>query len=193
MSTISTEIGDGVGERSADAPLYGLMAEFDSTAQIMHAAERVRSEGFRWWDCHTPFPVHGLDDAMGVKMTRLPWIVLAMGLTGCGLGLLLQWWTNAYDYPYIISGKPLFSLPAFIPVTFEFTILFAAIGTVVGMLVFNNLPLHYHPLLKNERFRRVTDDKFFLVIEARDPKFSRTRTEAMLRSLGPSTVEAVEA
>lgn len=182
--------------------LYGLMAEFTDPGQLLHAAERVRDAGYRWWDCCTPFPVHGLDRAMGVRPTILPVLVFFCGMTGTLLALALQTFTNSTDidfsqiflhgYPFQISGKPLFSGPAFIPVTFELTVLLSALGTVLCLLVLNNLPRLYHPCFKSPRFARVTDDRFFLVIEARDPKFTRTRTEELLKSLGPVSVEALE-
>lgn len=204
MSTIAREVQEGGAARGTGTSLYGLMAEFETTADLMHAAERVRDEGFRWWDCHSPFPVHGLDRAMGIQPTILPILVFFAGATGTTLGFLLQAFTNSWSftiwalvwvtgYPYLISGKPLLSVPAFIPVMFEVTILLSATGAVFLMLLMNGLPRLYHPLLKSDRFRRATDDRFFIVIEARDPKFSRTRTEALLRSLNPTAIEAVEA
>jgi len=183
---------------------HGLMAEFATPGELLHAAEKVREAGYRWWDCHTPFPVHGLDAAMGIRPTILPFLVLGAGLTGTLIGFLLQWFTNSSDltiwalvwvtgYPFLISGKPLLSFPAFIPVMFELTILLAASTAVSMMLLLNGLPQLYHPLLKNDRFRRVTDDRFFIVIEARDPKYSATKTESLLRSLDPAAIETVEA
>jgi len=184
--------------------LYGFMAEFDSPAAIMAAAEKTRDAGYRWWDCHTPFPVHGLDRAMGIKPTILPVIVFFGGLTGCLVGFLLQWFTNAtsFDlwalvdvrgYDFLISGKPDVSLPAWIPVMFELTILLAASSCVLFMLLLNKLPMWYHPVFKSERFARATDDRFFLVIEARDPQFFRDRTESFMRSLEPISFEQLEA
>jgi hypothetical protein len=184
------------------ARLYGVMAEFTTPAEITHAAEAVRNAGYKWWDCHVPFPVHGLDKAMGVRPTILPVLVFFGGLTGTLLALSLQIFTNASSidlsaiflqgYPFKISGKPLISTPAFIPVTFELTVLLASLGAVGLMLLLNGLPRLYHPLFKSRRFARATDDRFFLVIEARDPKFSRTRTEEFLQSLHPASIEAVE-
>lgn len=113
----------------------GLAAEFSQVPGLLAAAEKVRDEGFEHWDVHTPFPVHGLNDAMGLRMTRLPWVTMVCGATGCLAGLLMQWWMNAHDYQLIVSGKPMWSLPANIPVAFELTILFAAIGTFIGMLI----------------------------------------------------------
>jgi hypothetical protein len=184
--------------------LYGLLAEFTSPAEILHAAERAREQGFRWWDCHTPFPVHGLDRAMGIRATILPILVFGGGLTGTIIAFALQIFTNSFSvgfwalvpvrgYNFMISGKPFVSLPAFIPVAFELTVLLSALSTVGLLLILNGLPQLYHPLFKSLRFARATDDRFFLVIEARDPKFSRARTEEFMRSLNPAAIEAIEA
>jgi hypothetical protein len=205
MSAVTTEPrGDAAVDAAEGTGTWGLMAEFDSPAALMSAAERTRDAGYRWWDCHTPFPVHGLDGAMGIKPTILPIVVFFAGLTGAMLGLILQWFTNATDlsfwavvevtgYPFLISGKPDFSLPANIPVIFETTILFSALTAFGTMFLFNGLPMLYHPTLKSERFRRVTDDRFFLVIEARDPKFYRAKTEGFLATLDPISIETLEA
>lgn len=188
--------------RQAPSRLYGVMAEFTTPAEIVHAAEAVRKAGFKWWDCHVPFPVHGLDKVMGVRPTILPVIVFFGGLTGTIIALALQIFTNStgidfsaiflHGYPFKISGKPLISGPAFIPVTFELTVLLASLTAVFGMMIINGLPRLYHPLFKSKRFARATDDRFFIVIEARDPKFSRSRTEEFLQSLHPASVEALE-
>lgn len=184
---------------------YGLLAEFENPGVLYHAAEKVRDAGYQKWDCHTPFPVHGLDKAMGVKMTKLPILVFTCGLTGCILGVLLQWFTNAANesltiyapmpvtpYPFQISGKPLWSLPANVPVIFELTILLSAFGAVFGMLGMNRLPRFAHPLFTSKRFLRVTSDKFFIAIEATDPKFRLDETRALLQSAGAAAVEVVE-
>lgn len=176
----------------ASKKLYGVLAEFDTTAAVYHACEAVRDAGYRNWDAHTPFPVHGLDKAMGLKPTILPWIVFAMGLTGASSGFLLQWWVHNAEYPLIISGKPFFAWQAFIPITFELMVLFAALGAVFGMFALNRLPTYYHSLFHSERFERVTDDKFFIAIEARDPKFDAGSVEELFRELGATHVEQVE-
>jgi hypothetical protein len=179
---------------SANTPqgaLYGLLTEFESPSQLMQAVEKVRDEGFEKWDVHTPFPVHGMDDAMGIRGTQLPFIVLGSGLTGLALATLMQWWMNAVDYKFVISGKPLFGLPANIPVMFELTVLFSAFAAFFGMWILNNLPRWYHPLFTNRRFRRATQDRFFIVIEAADPRFHPDRTREFLASLGGSVVEDV--
>jgi hypothetical protein len=172
--------------------LWGYIVEFETVDTLIGAAERVRDAGYTRWDAHTPFPLHGLNDAMGLRPTRLPWFVMACGVTGAAVGLALQYFTNAVDYPFLISGKPLFSLPANIPVMFELTILFAAIGAFVGMLAFNGLPELYHALFTQPRFRRVTADRFFISVEARDPQFDPRQTRELLEGLGGTVVEEVE-
>jgi hypothetical protein len=172
--------------------LAGYLAEFEDVESILNAAEKVRDAGFRLWDVHTPFPIHGMDEAMGIRPTILPWLVLAGGLFGLGGALLMEWWMNAHDYPYLVSGKPLFSLPAFIPVIFECTILVASFTAALGMLALNKLPTLYNPLFKSERFRRATNDRFFIAVDATDPKFDEAQTEQFLRSLGPVAIERYE-
>ena len=176
---------------STKSELYGLLTEFESPSLLMEAVEKVRDAGFKKWDVHTPFPVHGMDDAMGIRGTRLPLIVLAGGLTGLSLATLMQWWMNAVDYPFIISGKPLFGLPANIPVMFELTVLLSAFGAFFGMWIMNDLPKLYHPLFTNKRFQRATQDRFYIVIEAADPKFQLEGTRDFLASLGTDVVEEV--
>jgi len=172
--------------------LAGYLAEFADVDSVMSAAEVVRDAGFTRWDVHSPFPIHGIDEAMGIRPTILPWLVLGGGLAGLGGATLMQWWMNAYDYGYMISGKPLFSLPAFIPVMFECTVLLAALTAVFGMLLLNKLPMLYNPLFKSDRFRRVTDDRFFVVIDASDPKFDEIETASLLRTMDPIAIEKVE-
>ncbi|MEN8008452.1 MAG: DUF3341 domain-containing protein [Candidatus Krumholzibacteriota bacterium] len=171
--------------------LYGLLVEFESPSLLMQAVEKVRDEGFKKWDVHTPFPVHGMDDAMGIRGTQLPFIVLGSGLTGLVLATLMQWWMNAVDYPFVISGKPLFGIPANVPVMFELTVLFSAFAAFFGMWILNGLPKLYHPLFTNRRFRRSTQDRFYIVIEAADPKFQLDKTRSFLDSLGGDVVEEV--
>jgi hypothetical protein len=160
--------------------LWGLLAEFATPHDLVRAAARVRDAGYTRWDAHTPFPVHGLDDAMGVEKTRLPYLVLAAGIVGATSGLLMEWWMNAIDYPIIISGKPFNSLPADIPVTFEATVLLASVTAFIGMLVANGLPRYAHPLFRSGALRRVTTDAFFLAIEAADPRFDLESTGQLL-------------
>lgn len=172
--------------------LYGLLAEFETPHKLVDAVEKVRDQGFKKWDVHTPFPIHGMDGAMGIRGSRLPFIVLIGGITGLVLATLMQWWTNAVDYPFLISGKPLFGLPAAFPVMFELTILLSAFATFFGMWGLNKLPKWHNPLFNNDRFRRATQDRFFIAIEADDPKFDLEKTREMLVSLGSTAVEEVE-
>ncbi|MFN9126469.1 MAG: DUF3341 domain-containing protein [bacterium] len=204
MATIVTSPSETKpGQPANPAKLYGYIAEFETPGDLMAAAEKVRDAGYKWWDCHTPFPVHGLDKAMGIKRTILPVIVFFAGAGGTTAAFALQAFTNSLGwtiwagvwvtgYPFLISGKPAMSLPAFIPVMFELTILFAALTTVSLMFLFNGLPWLYHPLFKSNRFRRASNDRFFISIEARDPKFLPKKTEEFLKSLDPIAVEAVE-
>ncbi len=175
-----------------ECALYCYLVEFDKVDELLIGAARVRDAGYTRWDAHSPFVIHGLDAAMGIRKTVLPYIVFMAGLTGTVAGLLLQWWTNAVNYPFLISGKPLFSLPANIPVAFETTILFAAISALIGMLALNGLPQLSHPLFSNRSFKRATDDRFFITIEARDPLFDRTRTRELLESISGRGVEEIE-
>jgi hypothetical protein len=171
---------------------YGLLAEYETAAQLYHACEKVRDAGYAAWDAHTPFPVHGLEKAMGLRGSIIPYIVAVMGFSGAGLGFLLQWWTSTIAYPLIISAKPYNSYPAFVPVTFELGILLGAFGAVFGMLGTNRLPQLYHSLFNSHRFSRFSDDRFFISIEARDPKYDGDRTRKLLESTGAAAVEEVE-
>ena len=170
---------------------YGLLAEFDTPADLMHAAEKVRDAGYRRWDVYTPFPVHGMDDAMGLKNSRVGWFTFFGGLTGITLGYLMIWWMNAYDYAIIVGGKPLFSPIYSFPVAYECTILLGAFGSLGGMLILNRLPRWYHPLFSSDRFKKATHDKFFLAIEATDPKFNDTETRKLLADAGCKQIEEV--
>jgi mono/diheme cytochrome c family protein len=173
------------------AELHGILAEYDTPDQLISAAEKVKKAGFEKWDTYSPFPVHGIDQAMGIKMTILPWLTLGAGLTGLFTAITMQWWMNAYDYPWLVSGKPIWSIPANVPIMFELTVLFSAITTLVGMLMLNGLPHPSHPLDLVKRFARVTDDKFFLMIQAADPKFDESDTRKLIDSTKPVAVENV--
>ncbi len=183
----------------AEPGLYGLLAEYQAPDQLLRAANRVREAGFKRWDTFTPFPVHGIDGAMGIKPTILPWLVFGAGLTGCTLAVLLQWGTNAVQldygvtqsYQWIVSGKPFWSIPANIPIIFELTVLLSALTAMFGMLVLNNLPHPAHPLDLKERFARATNDRFFLLIEAADPKFDEERTRRLLDETAPLVLDGV--
>ena len=173
--------------------LYGLLAEFDTPDKLYHACERVRDSGYTRWDAHTPFPVHGLDRAMGLRRSILPWIVLAGALSFAAGGFLLQAWVHSIEYPLIISGKPYFTWPAYIPVTFELGVLGGALGAVGGMLALNRLSMHNHPLFSSERFERVTDDRFFISIEASDPRFAEAWLTRQLEAAGALSIERITA
>jgi cytochrome c5 len=179
-----SENKEHVGEK-----LWGIVAEYDSPGALKKAAAKVRDAGYEKWDCYSPFPVHGLDPAMGIKMTILPMIVFAAGCTGAVLAMLLQWWTNAYDWPWIISGKPFFSIPASIPIGFEFTVLLSAFAAFFGMWGLNKLPQVWHPLFKKHQFTSVTTDGFFLAIEADDDNFDEYDTFTLLEESGATDVE----
>jgi hypothetical protein len=179
-------------QQTEPAQLVGLLAEYETVDDVVGAAEAVRKAGYLRWDVHTPFPIHGIDHAMGTRPTVLPWIVLCGGLFGLVGGLVLQWFCNAYDYPFLISGKPLWSLPANIPVIFELTVLCSALTAVFGMLALNRLPMLYNPLFRIDRFRRATDDRFFIFIDASDPKFDDVRGTSLLKEMGAVAVERVE-
>jgi mono/diheme cytochrome c family protein len=178
-------------ETSSAPQLHGILAEYDTPDQLIDASNKVREAGFEKWDTYTPFPVHGIDAAMGIKMTVLPWLTLCAGLTGLATAIVMQWWMNAYDYPWLVSGKPTWSIPANVPIMFELTVLFSAITTLVGMLMLNGLPHPSHPLDLVKRFARVTDDKFFLLIQAADPKFDENDTRELLDATHPVAIENV--
>lgn len=171
---------------------WGAMAEFDSPADLMHAVESLREQGYSRIEAFTPFPVHGLDEAIGHPGSKVPWIVLGGAFTGGSLGLALQAWTSAVDYPIKIAGKPFLSLPAFVPVTFELAILLSAFAAVFGMLALNGLPRLFHPTFTHTRFERVTDDKFFLAIQGDDPRFQPERATGALAGVGGKHVEVLE-
>jgi ActD protein len=173
-------------------PLYGLMAEFRTPEALLHAAERASQQGFKRMDAYTPFPIDGLAEAINLRSTRVPLIVLAGGVIGCLGGYFLQYWLAAVNYPLNVGGRPLNSWPAFIPVTFEMTILCAALAAFLGVLALNGLPMPYHPVFNVERFELASRNRFFLCIEARDPNFDRDTTQKFLESLNPEGVYPVE-
>jgi len=173
-------------------PIYGLMAEFEDVQQLIEAARRTREAGYRQYDAYTPIPVEELAEAMHAHDTRLPWLVLADGILGGLGGYALQYWTAVIDYPINIGGRPLHSWPAFIPPTFETTILGAALFCVLGMLALNGLPMPYHPVFNVPRFALSSRDRFFLCIEATDPIFHPQATRRFLERFGPREVSEVE-
>lgn len=182
---------EGAAEKATAAP-FAMVGYFDTPAQIYHACEALRDAGYKAFDAHTPFPVHGLEKAMGLAPSKLPWLTLGAGVTGGVAGFALQWWTMAVDYPLNISGKPFFAWQAYIPITFELTILFAALATFVGMWGMNLLPTFFHPVMQHPDFGRATDDKFFISVEAKDPLFDPAKTRRLLEEQGAQNILEVQ-
>jgi hypothetical protein len=172
--------------------LYGMMAEFATPHDLIAAAEAARTAGYRRMDAFTPFPIERLSEALGHRRSRVPMLVLVGGIVGALAGYGLQYWISAVSYPLNVGGRPYNSWPAFIPVTFELTILIAGIFAVFGMLALNGLPTPYHPVFNVERFALASRDRYFLCIEARDPQFDEGTTRAFLARLRPSGVFVVE-
>jgi hypothetical protein len=175
------------------AQSYGLIAAFENVQDIYHAAEKVRDAGYKFWDCITPLPIHGLDKAMGVKRSIVPRFSLAGGITGFCTGMTMIWFTGAYDYPLVVGGKPFFSPMFAFPISYELTILFTAFATIGGMFFLNRLPMHYHPVLKHDKIHQGMADRFFIVIESRDPKFNLSTTKALLEKAGGVEITELEA
>ena len=172
-------------------PIFAMLAEFSETPVVYHAAEMVREAGYSKWDVHSPFPIHGIDEAMGHKRTKLPYIIGAAGLSAAALGFLMQWWISVVAYPMVVQGKPYGAWEPFVPITFEIGILGTAFTAILGMFAFNGLPRFHHPLYKNDRFLASSDDKFFVCIEASDEKFEPRRTRELLEKAGASHIEFV--
>ncbi|TAE77700.1 MAG: DUF3341 domain-containing protein [Verrucomicrobia bacterium] len=174
--------------------VYGYLAEFSSASALFKAAEKVRDAGFSKWDCHSPYPVHGLDGAMGMKRSILPWFVFCGGTLGLITGFSLAYFTQVEIYPTVVQSKPanFFTIPAFFPIMFELTILFSGFTTLFGLLGLMKLPRLNHPLFASRQFHRATDDAFFIAIEARDPKFSPEGTRRLLEDIGGKSIELVE-
>jgi hypothetical protein len=168
------------------------MAEFDRPEELRSAAQQAYADGYRRMDAYTPFPVEGLAEALGLHRTHLPLVVLLGGLAGCIGGFVLQYYAAVIDYPLNIGGRPLNSWPAFVPVTFEITILCAALAAVLGMLALNGLPMPYHPVFNVPRFALATRDHFFLCIEAADPRFDRQGTRQFLERVGSREITEVD-
>jgi hypothetical protein len=169
---------------SLDSSFYGYLVEFDRPEALLRATRAAVKEGYSKLDAYTPFPIEGLAEAIGFHHTRIPFIVLISGICGGVIGFFLQYWISVIDYPVNVGGRPLNSWPSFVPVTFELTILFAAISAVFGMIALNELPKPYHPLFNVPRFELASRTHFFLCIEARDPKFDREQTKQWLEATG---------
>ncbi|MDX9911037.1 MAG: DUF3341 domain-containing protein [Phycisphaerales bacterium] len=172
--------------------VHGVIAEFSDVPTVYHAAESVRDAGFKKWDVFSPFPIHGIEHAMGFKRTILPFIVAGAAFTGVLSAVLLQWFTGAFDYPLVVQGKPYGAWQPWLPVTFELGVLFSAFASLLGMLALNGLPRWHHPLMTKDRFLAVTDDKFIICIEARDEQFEPRRVREILERAGASHIELVE-
>lgn len=170
---------------------FAIVGRFETPAAIFHACEKLRDSGYKNFDAHTPFPVHGLEKAMGLKPSRLPWIVLVCGFCGGMTGFLLQAWTHLYGYPQNISGKPLFAFPPMVPIIFELTVLLSAFGAFFGMWALNRLPQWFHPVMQYSKFEGFSDDQFLVSVEASDPKFDSAATRALLAELGAKDIEEV--
>ncbi|MFZ4116252.1 MAG: DUF3341 domain-containing protein [Chthoniobacterales bacterium] len=173
--------------------IYALGIEFENARDLYHAAEKVRDAGYKKWDTYSPFPIHGMDEAMGLQKSWLSALVFIGGLTGFTLAVSLEFGTSSFLYPLVVAGKPtnLFTIPAFFPIMFELTILFSALTATFGMFALNGLPRWNHPNFNWDRFKKVTEDKFFIIIEASDKKFSLKETTAFLNSLGGNHLTAI--
>ncbi len=171
---------------------YGLIAMYDTPADVYHAAEAVRDAGYKFWDVITPFPIHGMDRAMGMRRSKVPRVSLLGGILGFSTGMTLIWWSGDYHFPIIVGGKPLFSPLFAFPISYELTILFTAFATITGMFLFNHLPMHYHAVMKQTNYKRATDDRFFVVIEARDPLYRPDATRALLEKMGGHEIEELD-
>ena len=172
---------------------WGVIAEYKNPGDLYHAAEKLRDKGFKKFECYTPFPVHGLDDAMGLPATKLPWIILLMGITGLTIGFGMQIWVTTEGYRMIISGKPdgFKEIINFVPIGFEVTILLSSFGAIFGMFALNQLPTFYHPVFTHKPFLRVTDDAFFITIEAADPLYNKEGNKKLLAEIGGHDVSEI--
>src|SRR6266436_4751403 len=177
---------------NGEVKAYGMIGEFRTASSVLHAAEKVRDAGFRKWDVFTPFPVHGMDHAMGLKNSKVGWFSFLGGVTGYTTGMLMIWFMNAFDYRIVVGGKPMFSPFSAFPPSYELTILLGSFGALFGMLFLNRLPRLHHPLLKHRRFALASHDRFFVVIETADPKYSETESRKLLEATGSKRIEMVE-
>lgn len=192
MSYASQSLDSQSGAKKSPVP-HAIIGEFSSAAKLFVAAEKTRDRGFKKWDVFSPCPIHGMDEAMGIRRSIVSWIVLAGGATGFITATLLEFIPSTITYPLIVQGKPLnfFTLPAFFPIMFELTVLFGSFAAIFGMLFVNRLPRWNHPLFEWDRFAKVTDDGFFLAIEGQDPQFREGEVREFLTSLGATNVTLI--
>jgi hypothetical protein len=168
-----------------------MLAEFENPAQLLAAAEKLRNEGYKEFDCHSPFPIHGMDEAMGLKRSPLGWIVGFVAFAALGAGVALEWWTSAVDYPLVISGKPYFSYQAYGPVAFAIMVLTSAFAALFGMLALNKLPMLYHKIFDSEKMCKINNDGFVVSISASDPQYDAQSTKKFLQSIGGKNLEEI--
>jgi hypothetical protein len=173
-------------------PAIGVLARFPGPAELLAAADRLRADGYRCFDTYSPFSLHGLDRALGLTRSKVPLFALVGGLLGLAFAQWIQWYQSAVAYPLVVGGKPLNSVEAFVPITFETTILYAAFAAIGGMLFLNGLPRLYHPVFRGRSFARATNDGFFVTVEARDPKFDTRETPALLATAGGTEIELLD-
>lgn len=186
-----TAIDASAMEQSKPARVWGALGEFDTPAALLKGAERVRDARVKRWDCYSPFPVHGLNLAMGLRPSRVSWIVGTCGFIGASGALLLQWYLSAVNYRIVVHGKPFWAWEQFMPITFELGVLLAGFGALLGMLALNALPRLHHPLFSSDRFLRASDDGFFIAIEV-GPDMDADRAQRLLREAGAGVIEIVE-
>jgi hypothetical protein len=172
--------------------IHGLLAEFENPAALLRAAARMRDNGCKKFDCHSPFPIHGMDEAMGLKRSPLGYIVFMVAAVGLAAGVLLEWWTSTVAYPLVISGKPFFSYQAYGPVAFAVMVLTSSFTALIGMLVLNRLPRYFHHLFQAKNFEKITNDGFFISVEKEDPYFDLEITRKILIEAGAKSVEVVQ-
>jgi len=172
---------------------YGMLAEFDNPHALLEAAKKMNQEGFKEYDCHSPFPIHGMDQAMGLKRSPLGYIVFAIASIALLSGVALEWWTSTIDYPIVISGKPFFSYQAYGPVAFALMVLTGAFATLLGMLVLNKLPKFFHPLFNSAKFEKTMDDGFFISLSSDDEKFDLKESKTFLEKIGGRNIEVIGA
>jgi hypothetical protein len=189
-ASLVTEAAPAVSRETKS--VVGLLARFETAAEIKHAAAQVRDSGYRHWDVFTPFPIHGLDDAMGLRDSRVGWFSFVGAVLGFSAGMSMIWFMNGFDYPLVVGGKPLFSPVFAFPVSYELTILFGSFGAILGMLIMNRLPRWHNPVFNSPQFVRATHDRFFILLESRDPQYTETSARKLLEAAGGRDIERVE-